>query len=141
MKILISSTLFLILVLSCKSTSNVEVTPYNFSYQDNWKYFTLEDTITINVVEHLPAEAFCGNMAFASLTIAITERKDTIRIINLCNMDTYNQNDIVQFIPADKPEFFVNLPYSTIHNSETNELQPGFYDLNILETTYGYALR
>lgn len=131
--------IFGFLISSCKYKSET-VPKFDLSYQENWQYFKAQDTLTLEVINHLKAEAFCGGTAFASITIG-KFKKDTIRVINLCNMEDYKMGDIVMFIPADRPTYYVSLPYSTIYNTTENKLNPSFFDLKIKKTTYGYAIR
>ena len=133
--------LFGFLISSCRSKfkSNT-IAKFDLSYQQNWQYFKSEDTLTLEVINHLKAEVLCGTVASASITIGKL-KKDTIRVINLCNMEDYKIGDVVKFIPADRPNFSVSLPYSTIYNPTEKELNPSFFDLNVKKTTYGYAIR
>lgn len=113
---------------------------FDFSYQNEWKYFELKDTITVEIIKHLEAEAMCGTFAFGSISI-VKNGNDTIRIINLCNMTDYKLGDTVKFIPATKPDFNVHLPYSTILDPIEKKLKPSVFDLKIKKTTYGNAIR
>jgi hypothetical protein len=131
----------IISLIGCKASKKSEIINFDYSYQKNWKYFNLQDTINIKVIDHIPAEAFCGLIATASITIGETDKKDTIRIINLCNMDIYKKDKKIRFIPAKTPQFKVSLPFSKNFNYKTQKLDATIFDLNILKTTYGYCIR
>ena len=138
LKVLFLFILFF-LVYNCR-TVNKNATTFDFSYRDKWQIITFDDTIKLKVIEHQNAGVHCGTLATASITIG-TFKNDTIRVLNLCNLENYSKNEIVKFIPANKPDFSVVLPYSTTYNPENKKIIPGFYEKNILKTTYGYAVR
>lgn len=123
---------------ACKTARYTTNHTFNFDYRHNWKYFDLQDTITIKIISHLPAGVFCGTAAFASVSLAETSIGDTIRIISLCNMANYAKDQVLVVKPGERPNFFVNLPYTIIENPKTKKLEPISTDLTILRTTYGY---
>ena len=132
-------------IVSCKTVKNSETLKFDFSYQKKWEYITLKDTIKIKVIEHIPAEVLCGYIATASITIGKTDENDTIRIINLCNMNILEKDKMVEFVISKKPNFVVSLPLSKNISkdrvSNKLEFQPSFFDRNILKTTYGYFIK
>lgn len=111
-------------------------------YKDKWQYFNLQDTVHTTIISHLPATVYCGNMAFGSVSIVKTEANDTIRILNLCNMERYSPGQKVVFKPAEKPNFSVHFSQTTVQyeNKDTLYEQPSAYDLKILKTAWGYAV-
>lgn len=82
-------------------------------------------------------------MAFGSVSIVKTDANDTIRIINLCNMDNYAKGEKVYFIPAEKPPFNVILPSSLVRYQSNDTIfeQPSEYDLKIINTTWASAIK
>lgn len=72
-------------------------------YKDKWQYFNLHDTINTTIIVHYPVTVGCGTKAFGSVSIVKTEANDTIRILNLCNMEHYKSGQKVLFRSAEKP--------------------------------------
>ena len=123
----------------CKTPQNkFDSSMTDFGFRDKWQYFNLQDTISAKIINHLPSAAHCGTLAFASVTLAETEKGDTIRILDLCNINkNYLVNQIVKISPAEKPNFNVSLPYTMAKNSISKKFEPISTDLKILKTTYG----
>ena len=64
---------------------------------------------------------------------------DTIRVLDLCNMNKIEVGTVVKIYPAEKPPFAVSLPASTptfIRNDTIFEM-PSDTDLKILKTAWG----
>lgn len=117
--------------------------PNECSYRNKWQYFKLQDTLTVKVIDHLPAPAFCGILATASITIVETLRGDTYRIIDMCNVsDKYKKGQTIKVAPADKPPFGLATAFTLKENPKTKkiELLPSEYDLAVLKTTWGSLL-
>ncbi|ASS49332.1 MAG: hypothetical protein A3D31_03590 [Candidatus Fluviicola riflensis] len=115
--------------------------PNDFSSEKKWGYFQLETMITVKIIEHLPAFAECGVLATASMTIAETEKGDTIRILDLCNtLDIYKPGQIINVSPADKPPFGVSTPFTLKENPVTKELEPSEFDVKVVKTAWGNLL-
>lgn len=115
--------------------------PHDFSYKKRWDYFKLADTIVVTIIDHLPAPAACGVLATASMTIVKTEKGDTIRIIDMCNIsDKYRKGQIVKVAPADKPPFGLTTAFTLTENPKTKKFEPSTFDLIVLKTTWGDLL-
>lgn len=111
---------------------------HDFSYEKKWIYFKLDDTIIVTILDHLPAPADCGKLATASMTIVKTEKGDTIRIIDMCNISNKYQNgQTMKVSPADKPSFVLTTPFTLSENPKTKKFEPSIYDLIVLKTTWG----
>jgi len=95
--------------------------------REAWQYFSLDDTLTGQVLFHAKAPFLCGTLATASLTIVKTVPGDTIRVLELCNINKdIAKSALVKISPANKSTFGVTLPFD--NNKE---------DCNILKTCYG----
>lgn len=112
--------------------------PHDFSFQNKWDYFILEDTIIVKVIEHIPAPAACGIIMFASLTIVLTENGDSIRVIDMCNTsDKYIKGLIIKVAPSDKPTIELTTPFTLTENPTIKKFEPSTYDLTVFKTTWG----
>jgi hypothetical protein len=78
------------------------------SYQCKWTFFTLNDTIEGVIVKH-ERQTSCGGIATASLSIVKIDR-DTIRVLDLCNIEDYKVGQRVKIIPGAEPKFQVHIP-------------------------------
>jgi hypothetical protein len=139
----IKFTFFLFLfqcLFGCKTVGKSKNEVMNIS-SDNWEYFVLEKEISVKIIRHLPSQAICGNLAFASVTIVKTQEGDTIRILDLCNTLDYNENETIKVLPQEKPQFNVMFPYIKIQNPTTKELEIVKTDKRVLKTTYGLLPR
>jgi hypothetical protein len=115
--------------------------PHDFSFEKKWDYFKLADTMVVTIIDHLPAPAACGVLATASLTIVQTEKGDTIRIIDMCNIsDKYKKGQTIKVAPADKPPFGLTTPFTLTENLKTKKFEPSTFDLTVLKTTWGELL-
>lgn len=136
----IKITLFLLIVLvnyGCKTIPIEENQITTFSSDENWQYFELEKVVEVKIINHLPAPALCGNLAFASVTIVETKEGEKIRILDLCNSSNYKENEIVKVWPEKKPEFGVIFPNRMFKNHKTKKNEPFKIDLEVLKTAYG----
>ena len=125
------------IICGCK-TSQVDESLMIRSNRDiTWEYFELESTIDVKIINHIPAPALCGTIAFASVTIVETKEGQKIRILDLCNSSDYNENEIVKISPQKKPKFNVMLPYRMIKNVKTKQNEYSELDIKILKTAYG----
>jgi hypothetical protein len=137
---LITYVIFILLFWSCKPTTfpiGQKNETFN-SYDENWKFFELDEPIKARVLIHLPSTGLCGNIAFASVSIVQTKDEQTFRILDLCNNSNISENEIVKIIPAKKPEFSVLLPSRTFINPQTEKAEQYDWDKETLKTTYGH---
>lgn len=112
--------------------------PHDFSYEKKWEYFKLTDTIVVTIIDHLPAPVACGVLATASMTIVKTEKGDTIRIIDMCNIsDKYKKVQTTKVAPADKPPFGLTTPFTLTENPKTKKFEPSIFDMTVIKTTWG----
>lgn len=114
----------------------------NNSYQCRWTFFQLTDTITGTIIRHEKQEVGCGIIATASLTIIKTDT-DTIRVIGLCNQDSYESGQKIKIIPQNEPSFQVWIPsYYDVVDKNTNKYftRSNDFDEVILRTTWGHLI-
>jgi hypothetical protein len=97
----------------------------------------LPDTIEAVIISHLSAPTSCGTFAAASLTILLTHNADTIRVIDLCNRDEYEEGVTVRIVPKDLPPFDVITPFTLTENPLTGKGEPSWFDIKVLKTTWG----
>jgi hypothetical protein len=110
---------------------------YSTSVRENWNYFTLKGKKTVSIVDHIPAAALCGTLAFGSITIVRDDRGEVFRVLDLCNSKDYKINQSIEIFPSSKPKFNVLLPYNYYINEKTKEdLSDLGYDKTILNTTW-----
>jgi hypothetical protein len=107
----------------------------DLSYQKNWIYFKLTDTIEVKIIKHFPANFHCGTATSASLTIVKTKKGEIIRLLNICNLRNYNKNRIVKIISGIEPSK-VSLPFTQVKNKQTQLYEPSEFDSNILKTAW-----
>lgn len=108
------------------------------SFQCTWTFFKLTDTIQRIIIRHERNPTGCGVYATASLSIAKTPT-DTIRIIDLCNEDSYEIGQKIKIAPRNEPPFQVHIPYyleyadarGKKYNWRTNS-----FDQTVLKTTW-----
>jgi hypothetical protein len=157
--ILMQIKTFLLLAILSLTTLSVfgqpdyDTTKYklsNNSYQRNWTFFTLTDTIEGIVVKHERQVEDCGVVATASLTI-IKVNNDTIRVLNLCNNKNYSKGRRVTIIPRAQPKYQVIIPFKieppkNVGEKEKQKKIPkkcytDKYDYRILKTTWGVIIK
>lgn len=124
----------------------------NNSYQCTWQYFTLPSTDTATIIDYRPAPVGCGTWATAAVAI-IKFKNDTIRVIDLCNLNTMYPGQKVKITPGTNPNFQVHIPASffvegtrgqkltkkqkqAINNQPTIWHTNEAYDKTILKTTW-----
>ena len=134
---IVYSSLIIIVLVSC-SGNHTFYSKSKIDYKALWQYYNLTDTIQGAIISHYPAEAFCGMSATGSVSIIKTV-SDTIRVLDLCNMNKIDVGSIVTIYPAEKPSFSVSLPASTatFMRNDTIYERPSDADLKILKTTWG----
>ena len=105
----------------------------------NWIYIIATDTIKGAVVEHTPAQAFCGHGATASVTIIKLQNGENARILSLCNLSVIDKGKSININPMTKPEFSVSLPWlSSSGNNRGEYLINSAYNLEVLNTYWGH---
>jgi len=129
---------FILLMGSCSGTNNLFFNKSKIDYKALWQYSYLSDTINGIMINHYPAKAFCGTSATASLSI-IKVGNDTIRLLDLCNMNKIDTGKNVTIFPAEKPQFNVSLPSNTatFMRNDTIYEMPSEFDLKIVRTMWG----
>jgi hypothetical protein len=109
-------------------------------FMSKWTFFNLKDTIKFKIIYHIRASVDCGTLASASITIGITQTRDTIRVLELCNTKKdFKKDDLVIVVPAKKPDFQVTHTRVFIQGTQ-GPLKPDIYDTQVLRTTYGTLL-
>ena len=117
----------ILLLSSFNKTRNNKLAFANTDCEANWNYFSLTDTLKGRVLFHAKPPFTCGILTTASLTVIKTDKKDTIRVLWLCNNNVdFKKSDIVKIYPAKKPDFGVLFP-----NKKSK------YDCSIKNTCYG----
>ncbi|MDT0554554.1 hypothetical protein [Patiriisocius hiemis] len=143
MKFPLQNILFILLTLSFFRSNSQEskiIETFDTSFQDNWEFFDLKEIIKVKVIKHVPAYAFCGPIATASMTIVEKSDGEVIRVLDLCNMDdNFEVNSYIFVLPEKKPDFYVSPPFMCIQNEKTNSFESitKEFDTKVLETTYG----
>ena len=123
--------------------NNYSSEPHDFSYMNKWKYLRLKKTILVTILDHKPADVACGVLLTASETIVLTQKGDTIRILDLCNLNTYKKGQTVKIEPQkrliceDKEKNCWATPFTLIENPKTGKFEPNKYDVTVFKTTYG----
>ena len=135
-------TILLIFLLNCGTGISQNEFPRGqknesfSSYDKNWEFFELDETIEVRILMHLPSSGLCGTLAFASVSIVQTKDEKTFRILDLCNTTEISKNKIVKIVPTKKPKFSVMLPSRTFINPKTGKIEQYELDKKTLKTTY-----
>lgn len=128
-----------LILVNCKAKIIDEQKNRIFStYDSSWYFFNLEDTINVKILNHLKNEFFCGIVTLASVSIVVDDKGNVFRVLDLCNMSDYAVNENIRLIPAEKPNFHVNLPYRFYINPITKKREQYEIDKKTLNTTYAY---
>jgi hypothetical protein len=121
-----------------------------------WIYFKFKDTITGEIIVNESPSVGCGVLALAALSI-IKAGNDTIRVLDLCNTNSYSKGQKVEIVPQTVPPFDVMLPISgglgvlvkkrflSKRYKELKVIDSGYplfneYDKTILRTTWGQIM-
>ncbi|WP_157530600.1 hypothetical protein [Hymenobacter norwichensis] len=73
------------------------------SCQDKWQYPVSRDDIKGKVVFHKTTNELCGLVPTASVTLVKTTENDTIRVLELCNIDKkFTSGELVVIHPSTK---------------------------------------
>ncbi|WP_419788695.1 hypothetical protein [Mucilaginibacter sp. SP1R1] len=99
-----------------------------FECKKDWQYYTLKDTLYGELIEQQDNGKYCGYVAFASNTIVKTVAGDTIRIIELCNLNKFGRGINVKIIPQEKPPFDIAVGYTQ-------------FDCEVKKTYYGKVIK
>ncbi len=124
-----------------------------------WVYFKLTDTVTGEIIINDKFECGCGVLALAAVSIVKTER-DTIRVIDGCNTNSYSKGQKVKIIPREGggaelsqyllpisggPCVLVKKRFLSKKFKELKVIDSGYplfneYDKTILKTTWGQII-
>lgn len=74
-----------------------------------WNFIKLQDTLQGVVIKHNKQIFTCGHLNAASLTIVLSGT-DTLRIIDVCNLDDYEKGMTILIAPDNNEYFGVNIP-------------------------------
>jgi len=135
---------FFISIASYSQTESdrIYVLNYRNSTQEEWKFFTLKDTILVKVIYHARAQALCGTTSTASITIVKTQNNEIIRVLDLCNTsDKYKVNQIIKIAPSVVRAKEYSLPFEFVKNKGSGKIEavPN-YDLKVTKTTWGVLI-
>ena|SRR5690554_1152661 len=134
----ISILVFSLLLFSFQSCS-AQKQNSRISYNvDNYsEYVEFTEPFEIEVIEHVKG-CECGTRSCASITIGLTANGDTVRVLILCNIRSFQQNINLQIQPQEKPTFQVSVyPYWIEGDKEVNI--PEVHKKK-LRTTYGRVI-
>ncbi|MGB0862718.1 MAG: hypothetical protein ACPG19_13675 [Saprospiraceae bacterium] len=112
------------------------------SFQCNWEFIELKDTSDATVILHSPTHVPCVFKATASVTI-VKIKNDTIRILDVCNLQDYKTGEQIKVVSVSKPYYKVIIP--TFFEEEdptfkTYIYRCNEYDEKILKTTWGHIV-
>lgn len=69
--------------------------------QEDWQYPVSRDDIKGRVVFHKTTDVLCGLVPTASVTLVRTTENDTIRVLELCNLDKqFTNGELVVIHPS-----------------------------------------
>lgn len=128
--------LYLLLILSmsllkCEGQKpNQKLIASKNKCEGNWQYFSVMDTVYGEILFHAKADAICGAIVTASLTIVKTISGDSIRVLEICNVDKkFEKHTKVKVAFSQKPAFGAMLPIDN------------YFDCIINKTCYGFIIR
>lgn len=105
--------ILIFLITGC--ASNKRVSNYSMHHvgtkcQQEWKYYLQKNTIEGKIIANQKATAGCGYFITASTSVVITAKKDTLRIIELCNTEKgFSNGQSVIITPLKQHEFFAEI--------------------------------
>jgi len=81
--------------------------------QKKWIYKKLSKQITGTIIYHKTVSVHCGIFSTAAVGIILTQQGDTLRVLELCNLDKkFAVGSIIKVEPADIPGFRIDIvPY------------------------------
>src|SRR5574343_479947 len=125
---LILTVLISSMTANCQGINSVE------DITSKWEMFTLLNEIKVRVLENYPAIALCGSPN-VSITIVESEKKDTFRVIQLCNVHKLKYGEIY-ILKKSNAYSGVQYPYGK--NMESRKIQLlSELDNKIKRTTWG----
>lgn len=101
MKTLISTIIFIAASLISFAQINNSERLVNTPDYSNWRYFNLDDTIYVTIVEYTRGGS-CGVIVSASVTIARKSNGELLRIITPCNMEDFKPRDSIRVTPQEQ---------------------------------------
>ncbi|WMX13141.1 hypothetical protein [Aureispira sp. CCB-E] len=131
-------TLFLIFLFSFQSFSQSNC----HRNQCNWEYISTTEKIKGIVLSNEISVGNCGGRAYASITI-IKTHNDTLRILELCNLEDYSLGEEIFITPIKKPTFSVSIGSNyilpKIKNKQVSkeEKLPTRFDKTVLKSIWG----
>lgn len=144
MKTIVLLLLFFVNMYSQQKFSDpIENYYHSKKIENAWLYITANDTLKGIIIEHTPAQFFCGISATASVTIIKLKGGELSRVLDLCNLSTINRGQIVDVIPMLKPTFNISLPWTSVsfdENSDGKYLIESKYNEQILNTYWGHII-
>jgi hypothetical protein len=132
---------FLILVILCAGCAGKREANINkqmmkmYNGRRSWPYFKLPAKTRGVIVNHVKA-ADCGYFITASVSVIETDKKDTIRVLELCNSKKkFNKGDSVVITPGENSFYKFKSGERSILDVT---LQPdSLYDYKHYKTCYG----
>ena len=87
-------------------------------YENYCDYIVIMNEFEMTILDYNHTWVGCGNRAYASNCIGVTDNHDTIRVLSLCNQDsTFKVGQKVMVTPREKPRFSVSFEVYCIENS------------------------
>ncbi len=109
------------------------------SFQCQWQFFELKDTVQAIVIRHEKAYVPCAFKTSASVTI-LQSGNDTFRVIDVCNLETYKIGAKVRVSAISTPHYKVSIPTYFYKDATKNTYvyRCNEYDETVLRTTWGH---
>jgi len=111
------------------------------SYQCLWEFFEVQDTLNATVIKHESAFVPCAFKATASVTI-LKVGKDTIRVLDVCNLEKYKIGAAVRVSAISVPRYKVSIPTYFFKDITTNLYiyRCNEFDVTVQRTTWGHII-
>lgn len=96
-----------------KRSQNIVIPTYE-RCKEKWDYVFVKDTIRGEVLFYEKAPFACGNISTASITLVKTNKNDSIRIIQACDLtNNFSKGQQVIFVPDYNYYPNISLPFNT----------------------------
>lgn len=87
-------------------------------YENYCDYIVITNEFEMSILDYNHTSVGCGNRAYASNCIGVTDNHDTLRVLSLCNQDsTFKVGQKVMVTPREKPSFSVSFEVYCVDNS------------------------
>lgn len=138
--LLIGIPIFLLAQSPCSNPKSSRI--LTNSFECHWQFTELQDTSEAIVIHHSPTHIPCAFKATASVTI-VKIKNDTIRILDVCNLQKYKVGQIIKVVSVSKPYYKVSIPtFFALEDPTfgTYIYRCNEYDDKILKTTWAHIV-